>query len=614
MPTPATTPTIAASRESFLLFFLPFDATNIMGDTMRFAILLAGLLLMTADSFADNAAALGGGDRYTGHGFATRAPVIAQNGMAATAQPLATQIALDILKRGGSAVDAAIAANAALGLMEPVGCGIGGDLFAIVWDPKTRKLYGYNGSGRSPKGRSFEDLKRKLAGRTEMPSHGSLTVTVPGTVDGWFALHERFGKLPMKQVLSPATTYAANGFPVSQLVAFYWERGFRGFERNAKDIEEIDNAKATYLINGKAPVQGQLFKNPDLARTYTMLAKNGRNAYYKGAIAKIMDSYFKRIGGDLRYADFAAHAGNWVDPVSVNYRGYDVYELPPNTQGVAALQMLKMLEAFDLKKMGRGSTDALHVMVEAKRLAFEDLNKFYADPATYQMPVAELISDAYAAKRRKLINMERANPNVPPGEIKLRQGDTTYLTTADKDGMMVSLIQSNYRGMGSGLVADGLGFMFQDRGELYALDPTHANVYAPGKRPFQTIIPAFVMKDGKPFMSFGVMGGDLQPQGHVQILVNMIDFGLNIQEAGDAARFRHVGSDDWMRPGSGDVGKLQLETGIGAVARKELERRGHSIEPGDGGYGGYQAIMRDPETGIYWGASEMRKDGAAMGY
>ena len=571
---------------------------------------------MTTTALADTApnAAPGGGDRYSGPGFATRAPVLATHGMAATAQPLATQIAVDVLKRGGSAVDAAIAANAALGLMEPVGCGIGGDLYAIVWDPKTGKLYGYNGSGRSPMGRSLEDLKRKLNGRTELPPHGSLTVTVPGAVDGWFALHERFGKLPMKKVLEPAIRYAEQGYPVSQLVADYWKRNFRGFERSGKDIEEIANAKATYLIDGRAPVHGEIFRNPDLARTYRALAAGGRDVFYKGKLAKTMDAYFRRIGGDLRLKDFAAHTGDWVDPVGVSYRGYDVYELPPNTQGVAALQMLRMLEAYDLKSMGRGSADALHVMVEAKRLAFEDLGKFYADPASYNAPVDELISKAYADKRRALIDMKRANPNTPPGEIKLRQGDTTYLTTADSDGMMVSLIQSNYRGMGSGLVADGLGFMFQDRGELFALDPAHPNVYAPGKRPFQTIIPAFVMKDGKPFMSFGVMGGDLQPQGHVQILVNMIDFGLNVQEAGDAARFRHVGSDDWTRKDSGGVGKLQLETGIGEEVRDELKRRGHDIEPGDGGFGGYQAIMRDPATGVYWGASEMRKDGSAIGY
>jgi gamma-glutamyltranspeptidase / glutathione hydrolase len=584
---------------------------------MRIATAIAGLALMTTIAAADDftpKAAPGGGDRYTGEGFATRAPVIARHGMAATAQPLATQIAVDILKKGGSAIDAAIAANAALGLMEPVGCGVGGDLFAIVWDPKTKKLYGYNGSGRSPKGRSLEDMRKKLGDRKTIPSHGSLSVTVPGAVDGWFALHAKFGKLPMTEVLEPAIGYAREGYPVSQLVAYYWARNFRAFEKNAAMIEESANAKATYLIDGKAPAQGQIFKNPDLARTYEMLAKDGRDAYYKGPIAKTIDAYFKRIGGDLRYEDFAAHTGNFVDPVGVNYRGYDVYELPPNTQGMAALQILKIIEGYDLKKMGRNSADALHVMVEAKRLAFEDLAKFYADPAYYDPPLKGLVSDGYAARRRSLILMDRANANIGPGAPNLKQGDTTYLTTADKDGMMVSLIQSNYRGMGSGLVADGLGFMFQDRGELFALDPAHANVYAPGKRPFQTIIPAFVMKDGKPFMSYGVMGGDMQPQGHVQILVNMIDFGLNIQEAGDAARFYHEGSEDWARADSGGVGDLQLETGIGADARAELAKRGHKLKPGDGGFGGYQAIMRDPATGAYWGASEMRKDGAAIGY
>jgi len=577
---------------------------------------LLGLTLMTTGAIADPVpnAAPGGGDRYAGPGFATRAPVIGRHGMAATAQPLATQVAIDVLKAGGSAMDAAIAANAALGLMEPVGCGIGGDLYAIVWDPKTGKLHGFNGSGRSPAGRSLEDLRRKLGNRNDMPTHGSLTVTVPGTVDGWFALHQRFGRLPMNKVLEPAIRYADEGFPVTQLIAEYWKRNFRAFERNAADIEEIDNAKKTYLVDGRAPAHGEIFRNPDLARTYRAIAGQGRDAFYKGELARAMDGYFRRIGADMHLADLAAHKGEWVDPVSVRYRGYDVYELPPNTQGVAALQMLKVLEAYDLKSMGRGSADALHVMVEAKRLAFEDLAKFYADTATYNAPIAELISEEYAAKRRALINMKRANPDIAPGEIKLRQGDTTYLTTADSSGMMVSLIQSNYRGMGSGLVPDGLGFMLQDRGELFALDPAHPNVYAPAKRPFQTIIPAFVMKDGKPFMSFGVMGGDLQPQGHVQILVNMIDFGLNVQEAGDAARFRHVGSDDWTRKSSAGVGKLQLESGIGPDIRRELERRGHDIEPGDGGFGGYQAIMRDPVTGAWWGASEMRKDGAAIGY
>jgi gamma-glutamyltranspeptidase/glutathione hydrolase len=406
-------------------------------------------VLFCGVAFAADAltAAPGGGDRYSGPGFATRAPVLARHGMAATAQPLATMIAVDVLQRGGTAVDAAIAANAALGLMEPVSCGIGGDLFAIVWDPKTQKLYGYNGSGRSPQGRSLADMKAKLGARDAIPPLGSLAVTVPGAVDGWFALHDRFGNLPIDQILEPAIEYAREGFPVTQLIAEYWANNFKGFEKRGAMLEEIDNAKRTYLIDGHPPLQGQIFTNPDLARTYEQLAKGGRDAYYKGAVAQTIDRYFKRIGGDLRYADFAAHSGDWVDPVGVNYRGYDVYELPPNTQGVAALQMLKMLEGFDLKKMGRGSADALHVMVEAKRLAFEDLARFYADPATYDAPIAQLVSESYAAQRRALIDMARANPNVAAGDVKLKQGDTTYLTTADKDGMMVSLIQSNYRGM-----------------------------------------------------------------------------------------------------------------------------------------------------------------------
>jgi gamma-glutamyltranspeptidase/glutathione hydrolase len=579
-----------------------------------------GLLLMArpalaADREFKDTAAPGGGDRYTGEPFATRAPVIAMHGMAATAQPLATMVAIDILKKGGSAVDAAIAANATLGLMESPSCGVGGDLFAIVWDPKSHKLYGLNGSGRSPHGRTLAQLKARLGDKTLIPSLGSLSVTVPGAVDGWFELHDRFGKLPMQQLLAPAIGYAREGFPVSQLVAYYLERNFKAFNKNRDLIEEFDNAKHTFLIDGRTPRQGEIFRNPDLAHTYELLAQGGRDAFYKGAIAKTIDAYFRRIAGDLRYEDFADHKSEWVDPAGVNYRGYDVFELPPNTQGVAALEILKILEGFDLKTMGRGSADALHVMVEAKRLAFEDLAKYFADPAFYHAPVTTLTSDAYAAQRRALIHLDSVNDNIGPGEVKLVQGDTTYLTVADKDGMMISLIQSNYRGMGSGLVADGLGFMFQDRGELFNLDPAHPNVYAPGKRPFHTIIPAFVMKDGKPFMSFGVMGGDMQPQGHVQVLVNMIDFGLNIQEAGDAARFHHYnGPEATGEPAKSPIGTLQLESGVSPAVRAELARRGHAIEPGDGGFGGYQAIMRDPQTGAYWGASEMRKDGAAMGY
>jgi gamma-glutamyltranspeptidase/glutathione hydrolase len=573
---------------------------------------LTGIALMFT-VVAAGAFAAGNGDRYTGAPFASRSPVIAQHGMAATMQPLASQIAIDILKKGGTAVDAAIAANAALGLMEPVSCGIGGDLFAIVWDPKTKHLYGYNGSGRSPKGRSYADMQRKLNGRSYIPGYGSLSVSVPGTVDGWYALHDKFGKLPMPDLLAPAIAYARDGFPVSQYIAALWAANMEGLS-GSPDVEEFENAQHTYLVNDQPPAEGQIFKNPDLAKSYQALAQGGRDAYYKGALAKTMDAYFRRIGGDLRYEDFAAHHGEWVDPISVNYRGYDVYELPPNSQGAAALEMLKILEGYDLRKMGPGSADSLHVMLEAKRLAYEDLAKYYGDPDFAKIPVNTLISADYAKQRRAQIQMSRTNPDIGPGEAKLGPGDTTYLTIADKDGMMVSLIQSNYADLGSGLVPDGLGFMFQDRGTLFSMDPKSPNVYAPNKRPFHTIIPGFVMKDGEPWLSFGLMGGDMQPQGHVQVLVNMIDFDMNPQEAGDFMRFHHFGGSEPTGQPSHGIGIVQFESGIPPAARAELTKRGHQISVGGGSYGGYQAIMVDKKNGTYWGASEMRKDGQAIGY
>ena len=562
------------------------------------------------------------GDRYSGATWATRSPVLAQHGMAATEQPLASQIAIDILKKGGSAVDAAIAANAAIGLMQPVLNGIGGDLFAIVYDPKTRKLYGYNGSGRAAMGRDLAKLTAEVeaayrrAGmepKAHIPPVGSLPITVPGAVDAWFALHDRFGKLAMTEDLAPAIGYATNGFPVTQLIALYWKGNMAAFEKNKGLIEELDNTRTTYMPNGSAPAEGEIFKNPDLANTLSMIAKGGRDAYYKGSIAHTIDAYFKRVDGDLRYEDFAAHHGEWVDPLTVNYRGYDVYELPPNGQGAAVLEMLQILKGYDLKKMGAGSADTLTALLEAKRLAYEDLAKWYADPAFVHVPMKGLLSDAYADERRKLINLAHANPDIGPGEPKLHDGDTIYLTTADKDGMMVSLIQSNYRGMGSGLVADHLGFMFQDRGELYSLNPKDANVYAPGKRPFQTIIPGFVMKDGQPFLSFGLMGGDMQPQGHVQVLTDIIDFDMNPQEAGDAARWRHYGGAEPTGELSTGIGTVEMESGFGPAVKAELEKRGYKIVGGTGNFGGYQAIMRAP-NGVYWGASEMRKDGEAIGY
>jgi gamma-glutamyltranspeptidase / glutathione hydrolase len=581
------------------------------------ALSILGTLLMAGTAMTIIAIAdIGRGDRYSGMRWASRSPVIAAHGMAATAQPLATQIAIDILKRGGSAVDAAIAANAALGLMEPVSCGMGGDLFAMVWDPKTYKLYGLNGSGRSPLGRDLPKLLARLKGRPHIPSYGSLPVTVPGTVDAWFELHGKFGRLPMTDDLAPAIAYARGGFPVSQLIAQYWARNMAVFEKSFAngELEDIANARATYLVNGHVPGEGEIFKNPDLAATYERIAKGGRDAFYKGEVARTIDAYMKRIGGDLRYEDFAAHKSTWVEPVTVPYRDYTVAELPPNGQGVAALQMLKILEGFDLKSMGAGSTAALHVMIEAKRLVYEDLARYYSDPAFTPVPVAWLISGKYAAERRALIKPDRALTDVGPGELGLQDGDTTYLTVADKNGMMVSLIQSNYRGMGSGLVADRLGFMFQDRGELYALTPGHANVYASGKRPFHTIIPGFLLRDGAPLMSFGVMGGDMQPQGHVQVLTNIIDFGMNVQEAGDAARWRHYGSTEPTGEAREGSGTVALETGFSPETRKALETMGHTLTGPDGSFGGYQAIWRDAKRRVYFGASDMRKDGQAQGY
>lgn len=586
--------------------------------------LVTALAAMTSLCVGHAAAAdIGRGDRYSGNPWASRSPVIAQHGIAATEQPLASQVAIDILKKGGSAVDAAIAANAALGLMEPVLNGIGGDCFVIVWDPKTRKLYGYNGSGPSAKGRDLARMQAEVKAAyakagvpvtDHIPSVGSLPITVPGTVDTWFALHEKFGKLPIADDLAPAIGYAKDGFPITQLVAKYFKGNFAAFERQKSLIEELDNARHTYLIDGHTPNEGEVFRNPDLARTLTMIAEGGRDAFYKGAIAHTMDAYFKRIGGDLRYDDFANFHGEWVTPQSVSYHGYDVYELPPNGQGFAALEMLQILKGFDLQKMGVGSADAITAMLEAKRLAYEDLAKFYADPNFVKVPMKGLISEGYAEQRRKQIRLDRANPSIGPGDPRLFNGDTTYFATADKDGMMVSIIQSNYRGMGSGLVADGLGFMFQDRGELYSLKPGAANVYAAGKRPFHTIIPGFAMKDGEPWLAFGVMGGDMQPQAHVQVLTDIIDFGMNVQDAGDAARWRHYGNAEPTGEPSQGIGKVEMESGFDPKVKAELTRRGYTIEPGTGNFGGYEAILLDPKQHVYWGATEMRKDGEVVGY
>lgn len=544
-------------------------------------------------------------DRVTGRSFASRSEVIAQHAMAATSQPLATQIALEVMRKGGNAVDAAIAANAALGLMEPTGNGIGGDLYAIVWDQKSQKLHGLNASGRSPKSLTLEHFQK--LGLKTVPPLGPLPVSVPGCVDGWFELHRRFGKLPMNEILAPTIRYAREGFPLSELIAYYWGAG-------AARLKEYPGFAEIYMPGGKAPKKGEIFKNPFLANTLETLGREGRDAFYKGEIARKIADTMHRQGGFLSYEDLASHTSDWLEPVSTRYRGYDVWELPPNGQGIAALQMLNILEGFDLKAMGFGSPEHVHTFLEAKKLAFEDRAHFYADLEFMKVPISWLISKTYAAERRALINPQRAGRSFPPGNPALEEGDTIYLTTADPERNMVSLIQSNYRGMGSGMTPEGLGFVLQDRGELFDLTPGRANSYAPGKRPFHTIIPAFITKDGKPFMSFGVMGGATQPQGHVQIVTNLVDFGMNVQEAGDAPRILHEGSSEPTGERMDDGGTVFLEEGFGWETVRGLLQRGHKVSFNLGGHGGYQAIRYDPVQGVYYGASESRKDGQAAGW
>jgi gamma-glutamyltranspeptidase/glutathione hydrolase len=553
-------------------------------------------------------------DRITGRNFATRSEVLARHGMVCTSVPAATQVGIDILKRGGDAVDAAIAANATLGLMEPVSNGIGGDLFAIVYNAKENKLYGLNGSGRSPLGLSYDQMKSELAKlhRETIPPLGMLPISVPGVVDAWAELHKKFGRLKLSDDLAPAIRYAEEGFPVTELIAYYWGRSVPLYKNMPGGFLE------TYTLDGKgrAPAKGDIFKNPALAKSLRLIGEKGRDVFYKGEIADKIDTFMQANGGFLRKADFEKHTSTWVEPVSTNYRGYDVFELPPNGQGIATLQMLNILEGFDLRAMGFGSAQALHAMIEAKKIAWADRAKFYADPAFTKIPLTGLLSKSYAAERRKLIDPNRAAKKVEAGNPALDQGDTIYLCAADNEGNMVSLIQSNYRGMGSGIVVPGLGFMFQDRGELFSMEPGHANVYAPGKRPFHTIIPGFVMKDGKPWEAFGVMGGGTQRQGHVQVLTNQIDFGLNVQEAGDASRWQHEGDNEPTGEKMTEGGYVEVESGILYETVRELRKKGHDVRFDVGGYGGYQAIkveMHDDQR-VYVGASESRKDGQAAGY
>jgi len=540
-------------------------------------------------------------DRLTGKDFATRSEVIATNGMAATSHPLATQTALDVLKDGGNAIDAAIAANAVLGLVEPTGCGIGGDLFAIVWIEEDKKLYGLNSSGPAPQDMTIEKLK--AMGVDKIPPFGPLPVTVPGAVAGWTALHKRFGNKSFEELFNNAIYYADNGFPITEVVGYY-------LQLSSERYKDYPNFKDVWMPNGEALKKGDVFVNKDLANTYKQIAKSYGKSFYKGDIALTISKFITEQGGFLSVDDLKSYEPEWINPVSSNYRGFDVWELPPNGQGIAALQILNILEQYDIANMGHNSAEYIHLFTEAKKLAYEDRAKYYADMNFADVPVKELISKEYALQRNKLINPKKAASSYVSGIFE--DGDTIYMTVADKDGNMVSLIQSNYRGMGSGMVPPNLGFMLQDRGEMFSLDPEHRNSLEGGKRPFHTIIPAFITKDNKPFISFGLMGGGMQPQGHAQIVVNIVDFQMNLQEAGDAPRIRHFGSSEPTGETMINGGFLSLESGINDQVRNELLKLGHNLKDEKGGYGGYQAIMKVNE--VYYGASESRKDGHASGY
>jgi gamma-glutamyltranspeptidase/glutathione hydrolase len=547
------------------------------------------------------------GTPATGRGTATRSVVYAQHGMVACAQPLAAQAGLEVLKNGGTAVDAAIAVNSCLGLMEPTSNGIGGDMFAIVWDPKTKKLYGLNACGRSPLGLQASMIPPDSDGT--IPLYSPYSWSVPGTVDGWAELHAKFGKLTLARDLAPAIQFATEGFPLSPVIASDWGRG-------AEKCKDKPGFAEVFMPGGRAPREGEIFKNPALAKSLRLIAEKGRDAYYKGPIAEEFVKYSQKVGGFFTLEDFAKHRSEWVDPVSTDYRGWTVWELPPPGQGIAALQLLNILENFDLKRMGRNSADFWHVLTEAKKLAFADRARYYADPDFAKVPVQQLLSKSYAKQRAALIRMDHAADTDLPGEpTALNRRETTYFCTADANGMMVSMIQSNYTGFGSGYVIPSLGFGIQDRGNLFDLKPGKPNSYAPGKRPFHTIIPAFMTKDGAPVLAFGLMGGDMQPQGHAQIVVNLVDFGMNLQEAGDAIRFHHTGSSEPTGTVMTDGGVLHIEDGLPDAVLAELARRGHSLQgEAVGAYGGYQAIWRDPKTGVYSGATERRKDGCAIGY
>lgn len=584
-------------RRSILRVYLTLFVMTVGGAGMRedFTVFDPGEPILAADY-----------DRPTDNPHQSRSVVLATEGMVATSHPLAAEVGLDVLKAGGNAADAAIAASAMMGLVEPMSCGIGGDLFVIYWDAKTKRLYGLNASGRSPYALNRRVFEEK--GLKQIPDVGPLSWSVPGCVDGWDMLRQRFGTMDFAETLQPSVGYAEKGFPVTEVIARYWLGG-------EKSLSEFPASAQTYLPGGHAPREGEIFKNPNLAATYRAIIRGGRDAFYKGPIAQAIVAFSEENGGYFSMKDFENHTSDWVEPVSTNYRGYDIWELPPNGQGIAALEMLNILEAYDLRGMGHNSPEYIHLFVEAKKLAFADRAKFYADPDFNPLPVQELISKEYAARQRQRIDPERAATDVPAGDPILQHGDTIYLTVVDKDRNCCSFIQSNYYGFGSKVTPGDLGFVLQNRGALFSLDPDHLNTLEPHKRPFHTIIPAFATKDGKPWLCFGVMGGDMQPQGHVQVLANIIDFGMNVQAAGDAARVRHLGSQTpTSLPMDPEGGYVAVESAVPLETIRVLEDMGHRTVRSPGGFGGYQAILIDWENGVLHGATEPRKDGAAVGY
>jgi len=532
-----------------------------------------------------------GQDRNARSVSGTRSPVLARNGMVCTSQPLASAAGLRILQQGGNAVDAAIAAAAVLNVVEPHMTGIGGDAFAIVYWSKTGELHGLNASGRSPQRMTLEYLRQK--GHRYMPGTGVDAVTVPGAYDGWCALLGKFGNLELPQILGPAIEYAESGFPVSEIISNQWAV-------QAEKLSGNEWAARTFLFDGKPPVHGQVARNPYLAATLRRLAAGGRSAFYQGEIANKIARAIQKQGGVLTTEDLAAQAAEWVKPISVHYQGYDLFELPPNGQGLAALIMLNILKGYDLKSWGQNSADYLHHLVEAKKLAFADRDHYISDPRFVEIPLEKLLSESYASARRKLIDPVRARAEYEPGLSE--RSDTIYLTVVDKEGNTISFINSLFSAFGSGIVAEDTGICLQNRGSSFRLDESSENRIEPGKRPLHTIIPAMVLKDENPYFSYGVMGGDNQPQAHVQVFLNLIEFGMNVQEAGEASRFRHTGGD------------LGLESGIDFGIRRQLSLQGHRVVTMVDSYGGYQGIVIDPETGVLMGGSDPRKDGCAMGW